>query len=619
MHFNIINQLLFSLNKKIFFNNDAIICIESLGFRTKMNEEVKVGKVNVKKRDLCYVLPTKYEVREELKMGTYPNPNKIYVFRAEVKEIKYINKQVLINTIVNGIPIKVIHYHKLAPYIQSKKICLMKGIIKEETCFFPDIFDLRTGVVAMYTNFNQSALNPRKNAIMEIEEENLRSSLSLLHFPNFISDASVAFKRLLIMELSCFINLLNKQRVEKEPILTDDLEIIQKSLPFSLTETQQKAIQDIKEDLGRSFTTRRLIYGDVGSGKTAVAFCATKMVLSKSKKKVIILAPTSLLAEQIFRVFQEFDPLMKVQLVTSKTKKYEEVDVFVGTHALLHRPIDSDVGLVVIDEQHRFGVNQRTLLPKTHGSDVIMMTATPIPRTMEMMLKGYLSFSKLQSRKSNDNIQTIVSHLSRKEEIVKKCLELSKSKLVLWVVKAIKDAEKMYEELSKEHSNVYLVHGKLKEKDKILANYGRQVGAFLIATTVIEVGIDLDIKMVIIESADNFGLAQIHQIRGRVGRREDQGVCVLMGQNLAKLKLIRQSTSGFEISQLDLEKRGHGMVHASLQSGFTNFHFAKSIDLSGNVVDAEITEQDIEVASRSIDSASDDLMEFFLMVDEVGI
>ena len=586
-----------------------------------IEHKIKIKKKEISHKDLCYILPNKYENRKEL-VDKNINPEQIYIFKFYMDEINELNKkQINIIGTTNNNKIKIIHSIKLVNYFKAKKVLFLKGIIKNNICFFPDLFDLRLGIVATYTNFTQSSLNKRKEALMTIEDEFLRTNLSLIHFPSTIENITTGFRNLLIMEIICFLLILHEKKEEKQPISCKSLEEITSMLPFELSKSQNLAIKDIKKDLESTKTVHRLIYGDVGSGKTAVAFCALQIVLKNSTQKIVVLSPTSLLSEQIFNKFKEFDSKMKIQLVNSKTKEYdEECDVFVGTHALLHRKLYFKVGLVIIDEQHRFGVNQRNLLPKDHQADVLMMTATPIPRTMEMLTKGYIEVSKLDSHKET-NIKTYVVSIKKRKEYISKLLDLSREKLVLWVLRSIKEAEEMYEELKDSNPNIFLIHGKLKEKEKILENYGKQEGAFLISTTVIEVGIDLNIKAVVIESAENFGLAQIHQIRGRSGRRKEEGICILLGENLRRLRLIKEATSGFEISQIDLERRGHGMIHSQVQSGFDNFHFAKTIDKNLNIISYEIQEEDVAKA-QSIDIRKFNLKEiklFFALGEEIGV
>ncbi len=359
----------------------------------------------------------------------------------------------------------------------------------------------------------------------------------------------------------------------------------------------------------------RLVEGDVGSGKTVVATMAAVMAI-KHGYQVALMAPTELLARQhaetIYELLkplgmQEELSLLVGGLKTAQKKtaqsriKSGEIRFMIGTNALIQEKVDMHkLGLVIVDEQHRFGVEQRkALLAKAgHALHVLNMTATPIPRSLALTLYGELDISVIDTKPAGRKIikTKIVSPNSRKQLYEKIESELGAGRQMFVVCPLItesdvlvaKSAEQTYEELSKgafSHRKVGLLHGKMKpeEKDAIMQQFARHELDILVATTVIEVGVNVpNATVMLVENAERFGLAQLHQLRGRVGRSDDQGYCFLMmGDSTApsrRLRALESSSDGFALAELDLEIRGPGAIYGTMQHGALDLRIAKLTD-----------------------------------------
>lgn len=404
------------------------------------------------------------------------------------------------------------------------------------------------------------------------------------------------------------LNLVTKSNGAKKVKLEVVKNVVNK-LPFSLTKDQETAIDDIINNLKGETTMYRLLQGDVGSGKTVVAMLGLVANYTAGYQGVFM-APTDILSRQHYANFveylKEFD--IKVELLVSNletTKKQEviqkikagKVDIVIGTHALIQEAVSfKKLGLAVIDEQHRFGVNQRKLL-REKGEDVelLLMSATPIPRTLAISIYGdmdvsTLSLADFQKRK----IKTIVVEGNDITSVVPKLNEVLATNQKAFVIasliegenKSFQTAVKLYDDFKKKYQNVFLLHGKMKEEEKleVMLQFKNTASGILVSTTVVEVGIDIkEASLMIIYDANRFGLAQLHQLRGRVGRKGQQGYCYLLTNDsseeaLKRLKFLEAEDDGFEIARFDLSLRGPGDIKGYAQSGQLSFNTCNIFD-----------------------------------------
>jgi len=430
---------------------------------------------------------------------------------------------------------------------------------------------------------------------------------------------SPSFRRIVFDELCAnFLALSeNRKRIRKRktPKLFNNsyVDTIIKSLPFELTSSQKKVLNEINLDLISDYRMFRIIQGDVGSGKTIVSLLAISNII-KSGYQCALMCPTEILAKQHYelakKVFKDIG--LKINFLTGKTeyKKKKEIlldlsngktDLLIGTHALFQKKINfKRLGLVVIDEQHKFGVKQRSDLAIKGGNecDVLLMSATPIPRTMMMSLYGDMDVSKITEKPlKRKKIITLSKPEKKISEIwpfIKKQIELDNQ--VFWVCPLIEEsafldytsAKKKFKLIEQKFKKkVGLIHGSLEkdEKQKILKKFLEKKISILVSTTVIEVGIDFpNANLIIIENANKFGLAQLHQLRGRVGRGEKQGICILLFKDglskkaVKRIKILKESDDGFFIAEEDLKLRGFGDLIGYQQSGTKNFRFADPIN-----------------------------------------
>lgn len=377
------------------------------------------------------------------------------------------------------------------------------------------------------------------------------------------------------------------------------------TLPFTLTNDQVNAIEEIKNDFNNPKRMNRLILGDVGSGKTIVAFIALYMNYITGYQGVMM-APTEILAKQhyenMINLFKNFD--LKMELLTSSTLKKTrsdiikrlasgDVDVLIGTHSVLNDEIIfKNLGLVVTDEQHRFGVNQRNMLQKKGRlSDVLYLSATPIPRTLALTLFGDMDITEIKSKPSNRKpIETkLFKNKDIKDVLFMMLDEIKKGHQIYVVAPLIEDENETGMETVKELKNkidtafnhkipIDILHGKLKNKDKeeIMNNFKLNKTKILISTTVIEVGVDVkNATMMVIFNAERFGLATLHQLRGRIGRNDLESKCILISDyDTPRLKILEESNDGFYISEKDFELRGSGDLFGVKQSGDMDFKIA---------------------------------------------
>ncbi|MBI4059269.1 ATP-dependent DNA helicase RecG [Candidatus Microgenomates bacterium] len=444
----------------------------------------------------------------------------------------------------------------------------------------------------------------------------IKSSLQQIHFPQNLEEAQksrerFAFEELLLLHLSILERKNSWQKQESCYILDipqKDLAKFMGNLPFVLTNSQRQAVNEILADLTRPSPMNRLLEGDVGSGKTVVAAIAA-YVITKNNLQTIMLAPTQILAQQHFdtlsRLLNPYN--IKFHLITGG-KKIGHYDVVVGTHALFHQkqPLDR-LGLVVIDEQHKFGVEQRAILLgknlKACLPHVLTMTATPIPRTVALTLYGDLDLSVLTElpagrkkiktwvvppQKRDGAYQWISKRVKNGEQVFIVCPLIEESEIES--MKSVRAATAEFNQLKEQifpDLKLGLLHGKLKanQKDEVIKKFRERQIDILVATPVVEVGIDIsNATVMMVEAADRFGLAQLHQLRGRVGRRELQSYCLLFTESttpktISRLHALEEAKSGSELAELDLKLRGPGEVFGTRQHGFPELKVANFGDL----------------------------------------
>ncbi|WP_179018933.1 ATP-dependent DNA helicase RecG [Winogradskyella forsetii] len=463
--------------------------------------------------------------------------------------------------------------------------------------------------------------------------DSLRSELKLIsksdalfniHFPKspeLLSKAQfrLKFEELFYIQLQLIIkNLIHKSKIKGFTFdkVGDYFNTFYKDhLPFELTNAQKRVLKEIRQDLGSNAQMNRLLQGDVGSGKTIVAFMSILMGLDNGFQ-CCLMAPTAILSVQHYQGLSELcKPLnISISLLTGSTKTSErkeihknlengKLQILVGTHALLEDKVKfKNLGLAIIDEQHRFGVEQRSRLwhKNTSPPHVLVMTATPIPRTLAMSVYGDLDISVIDElpagRKPIKTVHRFDSNRLKVFKFIKD--EIALGRQIYIVYPLIQESEKMdykdlmdgYESISREFPmpdyQISIVHGKMKpaDKDFEMERFVKGETQIMVATTVIEVGVNVpNASVMIIESAERFGLSQLHQLRGRVGRGAEQSYCILMtshklGENSkTRIQTMVSSTDGFEIADVDLKLRGPGDIMGTQQSGVLNLRIADII------------------------------------------
>ncbi len=505
------------------------------------------------------------------------------------------------------------------------------------------IYSLTAGVTQNYLFKLINGLIDSGVVIEEIFSDEFRKKYNLaeanyalrnIHFPKNYNMVTTARNRIIFEELFLFqLALMNIKEKEIGSVKTNyyhdlDESDFLKLIPFELTNAQKKVIEQIKGDMSSNVVMNRLIQGDVGSGKTMVAAIAMYLAV-KNGYQAALMAPTTILANQHYiELSNYFSKLnIKVEIMTSSTTKRQkekiinalknkEIDIIIGTHSILEDNVEfNNLGLVVTDEQHRFGVKQRMKLSaKGNVVDTIVMTATPIPRSLAIILYGDLDLSIIDElppgRKPIDTCVVNDSYNQRVYNFLRK--QINEGRQVYVVCPLVEEnedldlnsVEKLYQEYKDEFKeyNVGILHGKMKnkEKDTIMKEFKDNHINILISTTVIEVGISVpNATVMVIENADRFGLAALHQLRGRVGRGSAASYCILKSNNKSalsrqRLDIMRKSNNGFEIAQKDLELRGPGDFFGVRQSGMPEFKLANLL------TDTRILEQTQEAVKEIV-------------------
>jgi ATP-dependent DNA helicase RecG len=472
----------------------------------------------------------------------------------------------------------------------------------------------------------------------------LKEALHNIHFPLdeislFHARRRLVFDEFFYLQLGFLQRRQQQKKLEKSAIFKPQGQLIEdfnKLLPFALTNAQQRVINEILKDLQSTTPMNRLVQGDVGSGKTVVAVFAILASLQSGYQSALM-APTEVLAEQHYRKLVSWFNLLHipVELLTGSTKTAKrreiysqietgELSVLVGTHALIQDTVNFQrLGLVVIDEQHRFGVQQRArLLSKGESPHVLTLTATPIPRTLALTLHGDLDVSQIDEMPpGRQPIETTV--LSGRErnkayDLIKR--QVAEGRQAYVVFPLIEESEKLdvraaveeYHHLSEKvfpNFEIGLLHGRMNsaEKEKALNNFRDNKTQIIVSTTVIEVGVDVpNATVMLIENAERFGLSQLHQLRGRVGRGQHQSHCLLLTNTKTpdarqRLGVLEQSQDGFFISEMDLRLRGPGQVLGTKQSGLPDFALASLVEDQEVLVIAREAAEKILLADLSLD------------------
>jgi ATP-dependent DNA helicase RecG len=515
-----------------------------------------------------------------------------------------------------------IHLERIVPVYRN-----VGGIAQRRLREIIHLLLLQTDPATLAAPFDVDPSIPRSQALREA------------HFPDSLDQAKAARRRFALEEFFAIqlnvawrraLHMRQSGRVlgKRTTLLTR----FYHSLPFDLTEAQKRSIREIISDMREPRAMNRLLQGDVGTGKTFVAMAAMLLAVD-SGCQAALMAPTQILAEQHYLTFRRWlEGLdLRISLRTGSRDETTGIELagpaqlLIGTHALLHdESLFHDLGLVVIDEQHKFGVAQRaSLVRRGILPDVLVMTATPIPRTLTMTVYGDLDVSLLDEKPPGRGSVTTAVRIAPKQSDVTQFVkdQLSSGRQAYLVYPLVEESESLnaesataaFEKWKKRLSawQVGLIHGKLKpdEKDEVMRRFREGEIHALVSTTVIEVGVDVpNASLMVLHHAEGFGLAQLHQLRGRIGRGGHKGYCILLtdGKNpegLEKLKVLEQSEDGFEIAEADLRLRGPGDVLGTQQSGLSDLRFVEFLPDTSLIRQARSLADQVLAADPNLDQA----------------
>ena len=577
---------------------NKVICEDEFG-------KIDIVFFNSRENYIKAVLPLNKSILISGKIGFYKN-------KYQITNPDYITSTDKINYVKKNIP-----KYSLTEGLNEKSY---RKIIEKVIFNLPDLdewYEEETLRKFGFKSWKESLLKIHNSTT---ENNNNNKYLRRLALDEIISNLIVLSKN-----RKKFKESKKKNKVFKNSLASNILN----DLDFKLTRSQEKVISEINNDLKSDKKMFRILQGDVGSGKTIVSFITTANVIETGFQSALM-APTSILANQHYNLANKIfkKTKIRIELLTGKTElkmkkkiledlKKGDVDLLIGTHALFQKKIQfKNLGYIIVDEQHKFGVKQRMSLAEKGGKncDVLLMSATPIPRTMMLTIYGDMDVSRLLEKPKN---RLPILTYSKPEKKIDELVEIIKNELsnnnqVFWVCPLIKDSQildyssvtKRFEWLKKRFpSETSILHGELKqeEKDSILNKFLIKKIKILVSTTVIEVGIDFpDANLIIIENANKFGLAQLHQLRGRVGRGSKQGKCILLFKdNLSKnsiqrIKILKKSSDGFFIAEEDMKMRGFGDIIGYQQSGEKFFKIADPVNHSDLFMYAEQYINEIE-------------------------
>ena len=666
------NQAAFS------FINESIIKLNGIGEKSQAGfNRLKIYTV----KDIIFSFPYRYEVlipdihnEKSVLAGTFLNSGIVRTHRGKsiYKAVFKAHNGYFACLWVNfnaSYPSSLLHtnsmyymYGTVTKFENMPSIFHPEIINKEDIGKIRSIYTVPAGVtVTAYRKFLKEALDKGLKYVSETLPEyildkynypDIKDAVKTLHYPetkenveSIINRKHPAYVRFIYEELFYLQLVMQLKRKTytkglgiKFNIDKEYLEEINQIMPFKLTKGQKKVLLDIFNDMVKNKQMNRLIQGDVGSGKTIIAFISAAVAVHNGYQAVI-LAPTEVLAEQHYNNAEKFFSKLKINLclltgsVTKKNKEIikeklvnGEIDIIIGTHALIEEDVEfKKLGFIIADEQHRFGVHQRKILiDKGYNPDILLMTATPIPRTLAMTLYGDLDVSVIDELPPG-RIPCITkayraSQITKAFDFVEEMLNDKKKAYFIYPLidesdkLELKAATQSYEEVKKYFSDkkVGLLHGKMKpdEKRQLLHDFKYSDMDILVSTTVVEVGVDVpEATVILIENAERFGLSQLHQLRGRVGRNDIQSYCLLVASDKIseygekRIKAMLEYKDGFKLAEADLELRGQGDFFGTKQSGMPDLHFAdiiKDIKIIQQVKNdvADILEEDADLSMK---------------------